>query len=616
MKLAYTLLFIAALLLVQCLIGGTRLLFSLPSYGIIALAGVLSIFSLRQPIARPNFLCLGATGIFFTYILGRAATSPVPFLAWMDFYMVLACLVVYLLTALYITQTRLRTMVIVALLVLAFVEVLIGLRQFKGADNWMPFGFIRSDYGGRASGTFISSITLAGYLEAVGVFALALAIWTNWKGWARACLAYMAVMCYVGVAITGSRGGYLSSAASLCALAVISLWIRRKVNPSRFAKAAIIAAALLVAGMSAGVVVMQKSTLLRQRLDLIGKPDVRIYNWAAALDQFKVSPWIGTGAGTHLYYGRLFRRVQLQYDPEHAHCDYLELLAEYGLIGAVGMTLFLFAHLRSSFSAIGTVIKTAIDDPFEPFRDNRLAFQVGALSAIAAYLAHSVTDFNLHIPGNALMFAFFFGIVANPVATAPTPAEPSMGLRFFQFSLPALGVWIFAAGLPKLPGEYFTEKARVAVRKREYLAAIELGQRALEYEKRNPFLYFHLGEANRAHAATLPLRTLNEKYFAAAVEWHRKALALFPQDVTFWVRLGQAYDGLGDFRNAEHAFHRAIELDPQLHVLYTYYANHLVAAGREEEAAQVLQNRKRPPREDGWSVTAPNTLPDDPNAAP
>jgi hypothetical protein len=317
-----------------------------------------------------------------------------------------------------------------------------------------------------------------------------------------------------------------------------------------------------------------------------------------------------------LIYGRFFRRPILQYDPEHAHSDYLELLAEYGLIGAVGMAVFIFAHIRSSLAAIQAVIKTSIDDPFRPFRDNRLAFQVGALCAFAAYLAHSVTDFNLHIPGNALMFAFFFGIAANPVAENPSATAPSPGLRFFQFALPALGVWIIVSGLAKFPGDYFTEKCRVAVRQRRYEEAIALGQRALQSETRNPFLYFHLGEANRALGLSMPLRTFNQPHFERAADRYRQALALFPQDETFWVRLGQSLDHLGQYRPAEAAYRQALELDPELSIIYNYYAAHLVAAGREEEAAQVLNERKRPPRENEWRSGAANALPADPTSPP
>jgi O-antigen ligase len=608
LKLVHTLLLIAALLLIECLVGGTRLVFSLPSYAILAGAAVLSVFSIRQPIAKPNLACLGTTAVFFAYILARAARSPVPFLGWMDYYMVLACLVVYLLTALYLTRTRLRTAIIVALLALAVVEIFIGLRQFRYADNWMPFGFIRANYGGRASGTFISSITLAGYLEAVGIFALSLAIWSAWTIWARIALGYIALCCYLGVAITGSRGGYLSSAASLCALAVLTLWLRHRVNPGRFLRSAALAIVLLSCALGGAVLVMQKSALLHSRLDLIGKPDVRWYNWLAALDQFKVSPWFGTGAGTHLYYGRFFRRPPLQYDPEHAHSDYLELLAEYGLIGAAGMAAFLFVHLQSSFSAVGAVLKTARRDPHQPFRDNRLAFQVGALTAVAAYLAHSVTDFNLHIPGHALIFAFIFGLMANPVAENPGPAVPSVGLRFFQWALPALGVWIIVDALPKFRGDYLIEQTRIAVRDRRYQDAIEIGRRALAVETRNPFLYFHLGEANRALGTGMKLRTLRKTYLETAVNYYRGALAIFPQDENFWVRMGQAYDGIGQFRQAETAYATALDLDPNLGVLYAYYAAHLNARGRLDEAREQLEKGHNLARQNLSSI-ANQTLP-------
>ncbi len=589
LKLVYTLLLIAAILLMECLVGGTWLVFSLPSYAIVAVAALLTLFSIRQPVAKPNFVCLGTTAVFFSYILARAARSPVPFLAWMDFYMVIACLIVYLLTALYLTRTRLRTLVIVALLAFALVELLIGLRQFRFADNWMPFGFVRANYGGRASGTFVSSITLAGYLEAVGIFALSLAIWSAWEAWARIALAYVALCCYAGVAITGSRGGYLSSAASLFVLAAITLWIRSKVNPGRFLRSAATATVLLAVALGGAVFMMQKSELLHRRLELIGKPDVRWYNWLAALDQFKVSPWLGTGAGTHLYFGRLFRRPPLQFDPEHAHSDYLELLAEYGLIGAIGMTVFLFVHIQNSATAIGAVIKTAPADPYHPFRDNRLAFQIGALTAIAAYLTHSVTDFNLHIPGHAMIFAFIFGITANPVAESPKPGPPGLAVRFFQFVLPGLGAWMLASGLPKFPGDYWSEKARVALHYRDFPRAVECANQALRYESRNPFVYYQLAGGYIGLSRREPSAPARQILLQNAVDACQRALALFPYDERTFVRLAETLDSLRRFREGGEAYRKAIELDPNLGALHAYHARHLARVGRLDEAAQELR---------------------------
>ena len=578
-------------------------MFSLPAYGILAVAALLTVFRPTRRLSGPDFSCLVVSAVFFLYVLVRAALSPVPYLWWTDFLMVLACLVVYLLTSFHITAARDRTVVLIVLLVIALAELLVGLRQFSQGDNWMPFGFLRADSGKRASGMFISSIHLAGYLEAVGVIALSCACWSAWKTWARALAGYLALLCYMGVAITGSRGGYLSSVFSLLAFAALSLWMQRKANPGRFTGFAILSAIVFGTVAAIAIMLMNQSDLIRYRLELIGPQfsgtqlDIRIYNWQAALDQFRVSPVIGTGAGTHLYFGRLFRRPQIQADPEHAHSDYLELLAEYGLIGAIGMAAFLFVHLRSSLRGASALALREFADPFTPRKSNVLALQLGALSAIAAYLAHSVVDFNLHIPGNALVFAFIFGIAANPDENASGEPQPGLA-RMQRWALPSLGIAICAWGLPKLQGEYWCEQARVALRDGRYDDAIELGKKALSHERRNPFIYLHIGEAHRASAVAMPIRSMAQQHYEAAIGNYRKGLELFPQDETFWVRLGQALDGLRDFSGAEAAYRTAIELDPNLGVLHAYYAAHLNSRGREAEAEAELAK--------GQALTAEN----------
>lgn len=588
MKLTYTLLFVAAIWLIQCLVGGTRLVYSLPSYGILAVAGLLSLASLRRPIPKPSMICLGTTAVFFAYILARAAASPVDYLWWTDFYMVLACLVAYLLTAFYISNSRLRMLVIVGLLVLALAEFLVGLRQFAEGDNWMPFGFVRSDYGSRASGMFISSIHLAGYLETVGVLALSLAVWSSWSVWARIALGYMTVVCYAGVAITGSRGGYLSSVFSLLVFTAISLWVRRSVSPGRFARTALITGVALVAFVGAAVTVMQRSDLLRTRLATVVAKDIRFYNWQAALDQFKVSPVIGTGAGTHLYYGRFFRRPQIQWDPEHAHSDYLEILAEYGLVGLVGITVFVFVHLNSCLRAAGAGARNVSGDFDHSLRDNRLALQIGAISAISAIGAHSVTDFNLHIPGNALLFAFIFGITANPDGATYPDSASAPGARLFQGLLVVLSIGILASGLPKLPGDYWCERARISMHYRDYPAAVEFARKSQHFEKRNPDSHHLLAGAyaGLAMAELDPVKRRN--LLESSIAESRASLQLFPYDEHALMRLARVLDEAKRFREAGEAYRKAIALDPNLASIHALYAKHLTKVGRLDEAEQAL----------------------------
>jgi Flp pilus assembly protein TadD len=104
------------------------------------------------------------------------------------------------------------------------------------------------------------------------------------------------------------------------------------------------------------------------------------------------------------------------------------------------------------------------------------------------------------------------------------------------------------------------------------------------------------------------LRTLSKGYFETAIDYYQQALAIYPQDENFWVRMGQAYDGLKDFRKAEQAYRTAIDLDPNLGVLYAYYAAHFNARGRHEDAARQLE-KAHSLAQQNLSALANSTLP-------
>ena len=225
---------------------------------------------------------------------------------------------------------------------------------------------------------------------------------------------------------------------------------------------------------------------------------------------------------------------------------------------------------------------------WEPSRNVSMALYIGALTAISSYIAHSVVDFNLHIPGHALIFAFIFGVLASPVYGLPARKRASSTL-LLRWSLPLLGVAMLLGGVPKFPGEYWTERARVAVRDFEFENAIRYAETALVIEKQNPELYFHLGDAHRVAAAFEEDREARVQHYVKAVEAYQKSLEIFPSDVHALIRMAQALDGIGLFQRAETIYLAAIELDPNLGRAHAYYARHLAIVGRQEEAEERLK---------------------------
>lgn len=611
MNYVYLALLVAGMGVIQWLIGGTRLLFGLPGYGIIAVASVLTVFTMHKARSRPALWCLISTAVLFSYILIRCHYSPYDYFARPDFFMVLGCLMVYLLVGFYITGSRQRMVFIGFLILVALLNVWVGVIQFTQGNEYMIQGFIRAASGMRASGLLISPNHYGGYLEAVAIMALSLAWWSRLKIWVKMLLFYSVVICYFGIAISGSRGSYFSSLTSLLLFAVISLNAVRVVDRQKFLRISVVVVFILTIAVTGGVSLMLRSSFLKQRMSLMMntdmRKDTRIYNWQASLDQFYVSPAFGTGAGTHLYYGRLFRRPQLQSDPVHCHSDYLELLCEYGIAGAAGMLLFLFFHLKKGFSANSTLVHKRLLNSY-PARSDAFALNAGALSAVAALAVHSVVDFNMHIPGNALLFAFIFGMIANPGIDDNPPGAQFAGL--FRFALPPLAIWMLITGIPKLPAEYYTELSRSALRDKNYgvsinYAYIALGRvppeaawpasliKTFGGEQKDPNLFFYIAESNRMMGLAYKIPYLRNNYFATALSAYTRGLELFPQDEHMLVRMAQTLDSLGRFNEAEAAFQSAIKADPNLGVIYGYYGAHLQAMGRLDESKAAYEKGQK-----------------------
>jgi len=591
----YTLLLAATLVLIQCLIGGPLLAYSFPPYAIAGVAAALSLVSLRRPVPKPSLWCLGSTLLFAGYVFARAWVSPHAQLARTDAYMVAACLIVYLLTALHLTESRHRNWVVAALFAMAAVHVGVGLLQFKEGQGFMLFGFHRgTTYEYRGSGQLFCPNHLAGYLETLILFALSLTFWSRCQVATKMLTAYLALFCLMGMAITGSRGGYLSLMFGLLVFVGLSLWVVRIYKAGRFALTLLITVVALVLFLGSTVGIMMNSKVIRERLHRIGtaSEDVRWYNWLAAIDQFKLSPVLGTGSGTHLYYGRLFRRQQIQTDPQHVHGDYLELLAEYGLVGGALGALFLFTHLSGGLSAVRQVTLRRLCNTFDTARSDTLALSLGAVTAVAALMAHSVVDFNMHIPGNALVFAFIFGMLANPGTDPVVKGRARVPLLVARIALVAMGIALLVSIATRYQSENLTNQARIAMKAGEYDECMRLAKLALERDPTNADASFYLGEAYRATGANMPSYPVRQHYFEQAIDAYRKGLAYFPENENLWVRMGQCLDGIYEFGEAEEAYLSAIKTDPNLGILYAYYAAHLRLAG-DTEGAKACDNAAR-----------------------
>ena len=559
------------------------MVFSLPGYGLIALAAVLAAVTFRRLKSQGDFFCLCASGIFFGYILLRSLTSPIAYAARPDLYCVLAALAVYGVT-IFLSNATLRLTIIVSLLVLAIAHVLIGIIQFTRGDNFMLIPFLqRANYGYRASGFYICPNHLAGLLEVLGVFGLSIACWSRWPLWSKLLVCYLAAVCYAGVAMTGSRGGYLSVAASLIIFAILGLCVLGAAGKSLVLRFGIAGLVALITVLIATAWLFHSSAVLSERAGTIVDPkNIRLQLWTAAIEQWKLQPLIGTGSGTYRYYGRQLRDPKMQSDPIDVHNDYLHLLCEYGAIGAAGFLLFLYAHLRhglQSFIQFGPRRAARGGLPLS----NRLALNIGALCAVAAFIVHSTVDFNLHIPANALLLAFVFGLIANPDIKQPSETLHPDGNFLPRIAVALLGAALLVQGARLFPGEYYAEHARAALRDENPSAAISFAQTALRHEKQNPDIFFYLGRASRALAHHRKKGEDRIPFYRAAVAAFERAEALAPLDGTYPLDIASTYDEMGNFAEAERMYALARARDPHSTDVANLYQFHLESWKKQRE---------------------------------
>ena len=600
MKLLLLILTALALAATQMLAGGREIALCLPGYLLLALGAVLGWWPTRRtPIPRGSVECLAGALVFCAYISIRAIFSPEEYLARNDLYLALGAMAVYLIVALNLTSSKLRLLLVGVLLALALANCAIGAVQFFKGQNFMPFSFLpRADYASRASGFYGYPNSLSGFLEIALMLGLSVAFWSRWPSWAKMLVGYVCVMCALGILVTGSRGGYISATIGLLVFALLSLVLIGKLASGRVF-ALLLAGALLIGGGAWGVrKVASNSFLLQSRANQTLTVDVgRMRLWQAAWKQFRLHPVTGTGSGTYLYYGRQFRSQGVGADPVHAHNDYFELLAEYGILGIITAVIFLETHLRNGWTSFTRRLSLGAD--MQGLASNSLALTMGAISAASVCLAHSLLDYNLHMPANVLVAAFIFGLLASPgdgpQSTGDREESPGFP-AFLRLAAPVLGILLALRILPILPAEYDAQRSREILSDWHHSVSVDPNlqmedycRRGLVWDPHNPELHFCLAEALSAQGDLATDPAAKEKFYNQSIESYTKALACAPGDVRLILALASALDGVRRFAESDPLFARALELDPKSGIAHNNVANHLLAQGKYPEAAVEYQ---------------------------
>ncbi len=125
----------------------------------------------------------------------------------------------------------------------------------------------------------------------------------------------------------------------------------------------------------------------------------------------------GVGPGMYRWRFRPYQTVQNRNRYDHAHNDYLEAAADWGIPAAAGIWGFVLWRFYRAFRV---------------FLGSRSTFRqglaLGCLGAVFSILLHSLVDFNLQIPTNLMIFCAILGL-AWSLESRADPIRPGVGVR-------------------------------------------------------------------------------------------------------------------------------------------------------------------------------------------
>ena len=296
--------------------------------------------------------------------------------------------------------------------------------------------FYAKDYDlGSVTGTFVNRNHLSGYLEMVIPLAIGLIIsridFVDWsgrklrdrllllaeKGLAVNLLLSMGVVAMsLAVLYSRSRSGvFLLVFGILLISGFVALYFRNESAQRSWA-------AFLLRIIFIGILLVVFFSGIGSTLERFTRDDLleegRISVWGKTLKMVGDFPLAGSGLGT-------FSRVYMAYDEEggdvrfsHVHNDYLEYLSELGVPGFI----MLLGGVLSLFAL-----------SFKAWKDRRRpdvkGLGTGGITGIILILVHSLTDFNLHIPANMLLFTVVLSLTVVTVryGRSSSPASGSGG---------------------------------------------------------------------------------------------------------------------------------------------------------------------------------------------
>jgi O-antigen ligase len=435
--------------------GGTAPQFFAITQGIILLAGIFQLTGGREASAASSHFPVVAPFSLIAFALLQIIPMPVsvasalgiaapdsghsyftisasPYDTVSHLLRLVTCVTAFYLVLVLCEERGARKRLVFALLGIGVFEAFYGLIQYLTGWQQIVF-YAKKYYLEEATGTYINRNHFAGLLEMILPFAVVLTLEQAWQlrrmahsesaGRARRMLSsrefpslglwvFLASVLFAALACSRSRLGILSALVSLLVILVMPG------SASLSARARLAVGAVFLFGIVCLAVWVGSDPLI-SRFDTLSdqynRPGQdRVSIWRDTLQLIRRHPILGNGFGTFAVVYPSVQTAFLNNLVDHAHCDYLEIVSELGLTGGILL-----------FGSIFWILRLTLWRCRKSNKKHDKVISFGCLGSMVAILLHSLADFNLYIPANALVFAI---ILALAWSSACQEANPKAAL--------------------------------------------------------------------------------------------------------------------------------------------------------------------------------------------
>jgi O-antigen ligase len=202
----------------------------------------------------------------------------------------------------------------------------------------------------------------------------------------------------IALLLSGSRGGLISLLAEVIFLVILTS--KERGSNQLFLKIGL--AVLLIATIVGGSIFIGGESSLTRFAETAASNDIstnRTYIWSVTLQIIKNNLPLGAGIGAFAAAFTPYDSMNGLQRVEQAHNDYLQILADAGIVGLILAGFFIFQLFKTGLKNIVT------DNIF------RRGIAIGALAGCFAILVHSLFDFVLHTTAITVLFLTLVSLV-------------------------------------------------------------------------------------------------------------------------------------------------------------------------------------------------------------